>query len=165
MTRFVARFPLFAWVACCLAMTVFVFVVYDLSAERAAWVTFDAAGYPVWAIISGIAIAWLRNSTFWAWLVIVGVGSGWLWFHARKACVRPKPPKGGKIMNRPKMFWYSFLGILPAYGAYNGSQSPGDPWEGGLAGLIAGLILAAILFAITWGIRFVVQKIKARNLS
>ena len=83
MIHFVTRLPLFAWVGCCLAITVLGLVAYDWSVEEAAWAALDSAGLPAWLIISSIALAWVRNSTFWTWMVLVGFGSGWLWFQVR----------------------------------------------------------------------------------
>ena len=64
MNRFIAKFTLPAWVGLCLAATIIALVLADLSTEQAAWATLASADVPVWAILSGIAIAWVRNTTF-----------------------------------------------------------------------------------------------------
>jgi hypothetical protein len=84
MIRFIARTPMYLWVSLCLAMTILVLVLYDWSAERAAWLYMDARGFPTWAILSGFVIAWLRNSIFWTWLILVGLGSGWFSYQVKK---------------------------------------------------------------------------------
>jgi hypothetical protein len=51
------------------------------------------------------------------------------------------------------------IGLLPAYGAYNGNQLYGDLWSG----LIEGLIVAAILYAVGETVFLVAKKIRRRS--
>ncbi len=80
----IIKSPLYAWVGLCLAVTILALVIYDWAAEQAAWVALNAAGFPVWAIMLGFVIGWIRNSVFWAWMILVGFGSGLLWYVVKR---------------------------------------------------------------------------------
>ncbi len=64
-----------------------------------------------------------------------------------------------KVKRVVKHVWYTVIGLLPAYGAYNGSQLYGDLWSG----LIDGLILAAILYGVGEALFLVARKIRRRS--
>jgi hypothetical protein len=69
---FIAGRSLFTWLALCLGATICALVLYDLPAESYAWDRLSAIDVPVWAILGGFALAWVRNLAFWSWLLIVG---------------------------------------------------------------------------------------------
>ena len=69
--RYIARHPV-QWVAFALIATVVALVLFDWQAELAAWTTERASGFPLWAIIGGFALGWLRIGLFWFWLFVVG---------------------------------------------------------------------------------------------
>jgi hypothetical protein len=175
MSRFAAKLPLYAWVGLCLAMTVLVLVIDDWSAEQAAWVTLDAAGFPVWAIISGIAIGWLRNPTFWSWLVIVGFGSGWFWYQAKGKRQSPKPMEQSKKF-KGKQIWYSLLSILPVASASDIGNSQYRivdgvyqelpfSFEGALIGFFTGLVLSGLLYVIGVGVSRLFKAMRSRPVE
>ncbi len=64
-----------------------------------------------------------------------------------------------KVILVVKQVWYVVIGLLPAYGAYNGNQLYGDLWSG----LIEGLIVAAILYAVGETVFLVAKKIRRRS--
>jgi hypothetical protein len=79
-----ARLPLIKWITLCIGVTMLLLVVYDWRAEADAWVQLSSAGVPIWAIVVGIAVGWLQNGTFWAWIFLASMAGWALRDHARK---------------------------------------------------------------------------------
>ena len=148
-------------IALCEAVLISVLIAVDWRSETIAWTKLSAAGVPVWGIALGIAFAWLTNLVFWFWVFVVGIGAFSFWKTALPPpeC-RPVSHTSPRIASTqkpaaktPKRWWYWFLGILPAYGAANGSQ-------GIWIGLLAGLIFAAVLFVFGEGVMLIARRYK-----
>ena len=74
---FATRRSLISWLALCVTAPMLILVIYDWRAEAQAWIALRVAGFPIWGIIGGIAVGWLMNSVFWAWIVLAA-GAGWM---------------------------------------------------------------------------------------
>lgn len=85
--RFVACRSLASWLAICVSAMILVLVLDDLPAERQGWNYLSARGLPAGTILAAMALAWVRNSTFWAWVLIAGFGGAWL----HRSAVRAQP--------------------------------------------------------------------------
>jgi len=81
------------WIGFCLSATIVTLVLFDWSTEQAAWAELSDAGVPTWAIMFGIALAWVRNAAFWGWMFIVGLASWRVWRWAQRNDAVGKQPQ------------------------------------------------------------------------
>ncbi|MGC2519591.1 MAG: hypothetical protein WA373_10875 [Burkholderiales bacterium] len=172
--RFIADRSLFTWLVLCLGATICALIILDLPAELQAWDYLSARGVPAWAFFGGLAIGWARNSTFWSWLLIVGVAAVWLHrtvLRSRRLQTQPEVTMTTRL--KAKRLWYVILGMLPIYSSYNGANPYGFvdgvyqklPFslEGALIGFFAGIVLSGILYAIGLGLTRLLKIIRFRT--
>lgn len=100
--QFIANRSIFSWLALCLGVTICVLIISDLPSELKGWDYLSAAGLNRVEILEAIFVAWILNRTFWAWIILVGIFSAFIWQSAKNNQVRT--PAGKSILS-PVLMW------------------------------------------------------------